>query len=311
MPAWATQKTIQIDAPVSKVYSLVSDFHTWTAWSPWLIADPKTKVEVTQTSDQIGSKYHWTSDIVGEGELEHKTLELNKYVECELRFIRPMKSVCKTAFQLHTVGDKTEMTWSIDGNLPWYLFWLRPTIIAMIGMDYHRGLSMIRDLAQQGSIPSRTEVIGVESFPAIRLAGFPSSGSFYSMGDSMAPVIQRIDQEYREEGLPKEGTMVAVYTRFDMQKASIEYILGRAIPETLIMPSHSKLTDWRHPACRALHVRHIGSYEHLGNAWSVANRIAQHQKLKLSRCAGVEMYTTHPADTPKDQYQTDVYLPLR
>ena len=311
MPAWALKKSIQIAAPASKVYSLVSDFNTWTAWSPWLIADPATKVQISQVPDQSGSTYHWISDIVGEGKLEHTKLEQDTYVESSLQFIRPMQAHCTTAFQIAPAGDKTELTWSINGSLPWYLFWLKSTIIGLIGMDYYRGLSMIRALAEQGSIPSRTEVLGVEPFPTLRVAGFPATGSFYSMEDSMAPILRKLENEYQEEGLPKEGAVVALYTRFNLSKASLEYTLGRAIPETLIMPSHSKLTDWRLPACRALHVRHTGAYEHLGNAWSVANRIARHQKLKLNRRVSLEIYTPWTSETPKEHYQTDLYLPIR
>ncbi|MFM7516908.1 MAG: SRPBCC family protein, partial [Pirellula sp.] len=41
MPSWNVARSIEIAAPVSKVYDLISDFNTWTSWSPWLIADPK------------------------------------------------------------------------------------------------------------------------------------------------------------------------------------------------------------------------------------------------------------------------------
>jgi hypothetical protein len=30
MPVWNVQKSIEIDAPVSKVYQMVSDYRTWT-----------------------------------------------------------------------------------------------------------------------------------------------------------------------------------------------------------------------------------------------------------------------------------------
>lgn len=311
MPAWSAKRVIEIDAPTSKVYEIVSDYRTWTSWSPWLIAEPTTKVEISSVSNAVGSTYHWSGNIVGEGELEHKRLEPSQRVETELRFLRPMKSVCKTDFLLEPAGQGTKLTWSINGNLPWYLFWLKPMISTMVAMDYQRGLTMIKELAERGSIFSRTEVLGTEAISGLRVAGFKAKTSVFEVNASMSQVLKRLDSEFREEGLPLEGMLVAVYTRFDTKAGVFEYLLGRAIPETLVMPTHTKLSEWKQSAGRALHVRHTGSYKHLGNAWSVANRIAEHQKLRLDRCASYEIYTTTPPQTPEDELQTDIYLPLK
>jgi hypothetical protein len=38
------ERTATVDAPASKVFSQVNDFHKWEAWSPWAKLDPKAKV---------------------------------------------------------------------------------------------------------------------------------------------------------------------------------------------------------------------------------------------------------------------------
>ena len=311
MPVWNVQKSIEINAPVSKVYQMVSDYRTWTSWSPWLIAEPQAKVDISDRSNQVGSTYHWSGTVVGEGKLEHVRLEQDRLVEAQLSFLRPMKSVCKTDFKLEAIGDRTRLVWSIDGNLPWYLFFLTPMVKTMVGMDYQRGITMIAELAETGRISSKTEVLGIESISSLRIAGFKAQSSVYSTNQSMEQMLPKLQDEYREQGMPKEGSMVAVYTQFNVKKEFFDYILGIAIPDSLLIPTQSKLTEWKNPACRALHVRHTGSYKHLGNAWSVANRIANHQKLKLNRSACFEIYTNSPVDTPEESLQTDLYLPLR
>jgi effector-binding domain-containing protein len=105
--------------------------------------------------------------------------------------------------------------------------------------------------------------------------------------------------------------MIAVYTKFLIKEGVFEYLLGYMIPESLILPTQSSLREWRQGAGRALHVEHIGSYRHLGNAWSVANQIARHKKLKQCRTGTYEIYTTTPPQTPEALLQTDIYLPLR
>jgi len=311
MPVWNVQKSIEIDAPVSKVYQMVSDYRTWTSWSPWLIAEPQAKVDISDRSNQVGSTYHWSGKVVGEGRLEHLRLETDRLVEDCLDFIRPTKSKSKTGFKFEAIGDRTRLVWSIDGNLPWYLFFLPPMIETMLGMDYQRGLMMIKELAETGRITSSTEVLGIESIPPIRVAGLQAQSSVFNIEQSMEEMLVKLESEYQDQGMPKEGAMVAVYTRFKVKQGIFEYLLGRAIPDTLLIPTPSSLKEWKFPQARALHVRHTGSYKHLGNAWSIANRIAEHQKLKLNRSASFEIYTNSPHDNPEESLQTDLYLPLR
>jgi effector-binding domain-containing protein len=311
MPVWNVQKSIEIDAPVSKVYQMVSDYRTWTTWSPWLIAEPQAKVDISDRSNQVGSTYHWSGKVVGEGRLEHLRLETDRLVEDRLDFIRPTKSKSKTGFKFEAIANRTKLVWSIDGNLPWYLFFLTPMIKTMVGMDYQRGLTMIKELAETGRIASSTEVLGIESIPPIRVAGLQAQSSVFNIQQSMEEMLDKLESEYQDQGMPKEGAMVAVYTRFKVKQGIFEYLLGRAIPDTLLIPTPSSLKEWKFPQARALHVRHTGSYKHLGNAWSIANQIAKHQKLKLNRSASFEIYTNSPHDNPEESLQTDLYLPLR
>jgi len=311
MPVWNVQKSIEIDAPVSKVYQMVSDYRTWTTWSPWLIAEPQAKVDISDRSNQVGSTYHWSGKMVGEGRLEHLRLETDRLVEDRLDFIRPTKSKSKTGFKFEAIANRTKLVWWIDGNMPWYLFFLTPMIKTMVGMDYQRGLMMIKELAETGRITSSTEVLGIESIPPIRVAGLQAQSSVFNIEQSMEEMLVKLESEYQDQGMPKEGAMVAVYTRFKVKQGIFEYLLGRAIPDTLLIPTPSSLKEWKFPQARALHVRHTGSYKHLGNAWSIANQIAKHQKLKLNRSASFEIYTNSPHDNPEESLQTDLYLPLR
>ncbi len=311
MPAWNVKQSVRIEAPASKVYDTIADYGTWTSWSPWLIADPATKVEVSATPNAVGSKYHWTGTVVGEGELEHLKLEPYRLIEDELRFLKPMKTTCKTAFELEGVGSATQVTWTMDAKLPWFLFWMVPMVKRMVGMDYQRGLNMLKDLVELGEIPSKTRVCGVEQVAAVRMAGFAGRCSVDEVNAAMERTQREVAAEFEREGLPTTGAMIAVYTKFLIKEGVFEYILGYMLPESLVLPTHSPLKEWRQGAGRALHVEHIGSYRHLGNAWSVANQVARFQKLRQCRTGTYEIYTTTPPETLETALQTDIYLPLR
>ena len=311
MPSWSVARSIEIAAPVSKVYELIADFNTWTLWSPWLIADPQTTVQISDVPDRVGSKYSWKGEVIGQGEITHLSLEPNRLVQTDLRFIRPMQAVCKTGFQLESHGQKTLLTWNIDGSLPWFLFWLKPTIVDGIGDDYQRGLLMIRELAERGKISSQIDNMGIETFATLRIAGIEGTTGLFEFGQSFDQMRNRLDGEYREEGLPLEGLLVSVLKRTTSGPQGIEFLIGRAIPDSLVLPSHSKLVEWRYPACKVFHIRHTGSHEHLPNVLAVAGRLVKHQRLKLDKRFKLLIHTTLPPETPADQLQTDLYLPLR
>lgn len=311
MPAWNVQQTILIEAPVSKVYQTVADYGTWTTWSPWLIADPGAEVEISAPANAVGGKYHWTGSVVGEGELEHRKLVANLAIEDELRFLKPMKSTCKTSFGFEPVGSATRVTWTMDAKLPWFLFWMIPTIKRMVGMDYQRGLNMLKDLVETGKILSMTRVCGVEQVATVRMAGLAARCRIDDVNAAMEETGRDVTAAFEREGLPTTGKMIAVYTKFLINEGVFEYLLGYILPENIIPSANSNLKVWQQTAGRALHVEHIGSYRHLGNAWSVANQIARFQKLRQCRTGTYEIYTTTPPSTPEMELQTDIYLPLR
>ena len=96
----------------------------------------------------------------------------------------------------------------------------------------------------------------------------------------------------------------------DIPRQTFEFTAGYAIPEaSSFIPSG--LSEWSLPASNALRVEHVGSYEHLGNAWSAANQIARYRKLKQCKLGTFEIYRNSPRETPESELRTDVYLPLR
>ncbi len=46
-PAFSFSKSIQVDAPIEKMYPVIRDIRRRAEWSPWLIAEPECKVEYT------------------------------------------------------------------------------------------------------------------------------------------------------------------------------------------------------------------------------------------------------------------------
>ena len=68
MPKFHVQRSIEIDAPPQQVFDTVADFGSWTAWSPWLCAEPTADVTVTDNPNSVGSIYAWKGEVVGQNQ---------------------------------------------------------------------------------------------------------------------------------------------------------------------------------------------------------------------------------------------------
>lgn len=309
MPGFQISRAIQIDASPETVFQKVIDFNAWTKWSPWLCADSQAQVQVSGDGTSVGSIYSWKGDIVGEGEIEHQKLQSPRLVEDELRFVKPFRSTSKVTFELAAVGDATRVTWNMLGSLPWFMFWMRPMMETLVGMDYDRGLKMLKEWIETGQILSKTEIHGVESVGPLRMAGVRATCPISDIGSSMKSAFAEATKTLQQHQLPTDGLPISVYHKLDFKKRTFDYTSGFVLPATA--PEVADVSTWSLPAVKALRVEHVGDYHHLGNAWSAANQYARYKKLKQGRCGTYEIYRNDPSTTPAAELRTDIYLPLR
>jgi uncharacterized protein YndB with AHSA1/START domain len=189
MPAYHVYRSTEIDASPEKVFDAVADFTTWTTWSPWLCAEPEAEVKVTDDPSSVGSLYSWKGEVVGQGEIEHKRLEPGRLIEEEIRFLKPFKSVSEVSFDLEAAGSGTKITWHMRGKLPWFMFWMKPMMERFIGMDYDRGLRMLKEWLETGRVCSETKVRGRETVGPIHMLGVRKTASMSEMCSSMESVF--------------------------------------------------------------------------------------------------------------------------
>ncbi|MCA9034123.1 MAG: SRPBCC family protein [Planctomycetaceae bacterium] len=311
MPAYSIVRSIEIEADTSRVFEVVADFGTWTVWSPWLIAEPEARVTVSSDGKSVGSVYSWVGELTGQGEVEHKELVPYSRIEDEIRFLKPFKSQARVGFLLEPTATGTMLSWYMEGSMPWFMFWMIPMMKTFISMDYSRGLKMLKDWIETGSIPSKVIQHGVQQTEPLRMAGVSSTCEVETVGPSMEAAFEKARELFRSHGLPMNGPAISVYTKFRMSKGVFEYISGFVIPADADVPASSGLKEWSIGSAESFRVEHIGSYRHLGNAWSVANQVTRYRKLKQQRCGTYEIYRTTPPESPESELKTDIYLPLR
>ena len=310
MPAFNVVSSIDIGAPASRVREVISDFTTWPTWSPWLIMEPACKLTYQGAAGELGHGYDWEGHKVGAGGMVMTSLDANR-MECDLTFLKPWKSQADIAFDFESVGEnKTHVKWHMDSSLPFFMFFMLKKMKAMIGGDYDRGLLMLKDYVETGSIPTDTKVEGVVNVPAVSYAGKVHHSSMENIVESMTGAFTEVQGALTELGADINGMPFSIYNNMDIVNQSCQYTA--AIPVASAVNAAGGINYAERPACKALKLVHTGPYRHLGNAWSIGMQDLRHDKLKMDKKnPPFEVYLDDPEETAQNELVTEIYIPVR
>lgn len=309
MPAFHVERSIVINAPEAKVRPAIENFEEWPKWSPWLCMEPDAKLTYRGTPGQSGHGYDWSGNLTGAGGMEIASNSGGK-LDMDLQFLKPFKSQAKVVMLIKPQGDEqTEVTWEMDSSLPFFLFWMVGMMKAMIGMDYARGLKMLKEYVETGTVLSQTEIVGIVDVPQMHYVGVGDECTMDKIGDSMKQTLPAAHELATKNGLGIAGPPGALYHDVNLKEQRCKYTA--IVPINSPAPIEGGQTGSVEP-CKALKVTHTGSYQNVGNAWSTIMAYQRHKKLKplKSQCA-FEIYANDPCETAEADLLTEIYLPIR
>lgn len=306
MPSFQVERSIRIEAPLDTVRPLVRDFRQWPRWSPWLVAEPETKLDFSDD----GRSYSWDGRFTGAGSL---TLDDEAPVSLKhtIRFLRPFRSTSKVGFTFKEDGGATTVTWTMSGSLPFFLFFMKPMMAAWIGSDYRRGLLMLKDLAETGEVLSKIDFQGVEEVSAIDFVGIRNGHACSNIGPEVRRDFERLGDWLSSNSLVPSGPMFMICHKWDLVRDHAECTCAvplAASPDPLPDGFHAGTT----PGGRAYVLLHTGAYRHLGNAWAAGMMRARGKEFRSLRgVAPMEIYRNTPGETPEAELVAEVRMPAR
>lgn len=297
MPKTHVERSIAIAAGVEKVKSIITDFSHWEHWSPWLILEPEAKVTVSNG----GKKQEWDGKRIGSGMMTIEAEE-DSVVNYDLTFLKPWKSKAKSDFIIEKIDENnSKLTWTMDGSLPFFMFWMKALMERMIGMDYDRGLLMLKDYVEKGSVDAKLEFLGDSNFAGCNYVGVKNESTIDDIGEVMEADFVKLREFAKENDDIVSDECFTIYHKFDFNKNKVVYTSGvgvKSSPENL----PSGLSNGSIPATKVYTVRHVGPYELSGNAWSAIMAMERAKEFKKNKKVHpIEFYRNSPVDTvPKD-----------
>jgi hypothetical protein len=146
------ERTAAIKAPAGTIYPLISDFHNWTAWSPYEKRDPALKRTYGGSPSGKGAVYEWEGNSeVGSGRMEITDTSVPGKVVIKLDFIKPFEGHNVAQFTMQPSGAATNVTWSMDGPTPYLgkVIGIFMNMDRMIGGDFEAGLANLKTLTEK------------------------------------------------------------------------------------------------------------------------------------------------------------------
>jgi len=307
MPKFQVVKSVFVKAKAEDVYKVVSDFHHWQAWSPWLIQEPEAKVTV----EPDGKSYEWEGKRVGKGSMQVTNEAENKSIDYDLTFLTPYKSQAKVRFELKEQDGGVEVFWHMDSSLPFFMFWMKKMMIAFIGMDYQRGLNMLKELIETGKVNSKLEFQGESNYEGCSYIGIKHDVAMSDMATNMQSDFGELEQFSKEHADLIAGKPFAIYHKWDMVNGKVSFTSGLPVKET---PSGLKgtFTTGSIPATRVYKLTHKGAYQHLGNAWSSLMGMERAKVFKKNK--GIhpfEVYDNDPREVTPEEQSTTIHFAVK
>lgn len=305
MPKYQVSKFINIKASKEKLFNSLANLAEWKEWSPWLIQEPEAEVKTSEDH----KTHEWLGKRLGHGKLSVKKEEPNSKIDYILEYFKPWKSVSDTSFILEEDGEETKVTWTMDGKLPFFMFWMKGMMKAYLGMDYERGLNMLKDYIENGRPNTQLIFKGQSEFQGFKYVGVKRTCSMEEMKDSMPEDISAL-VAYLDEKEAIGGPCFSIYHKWQMVKGRVSYTTGFPVRKDLSdLPSHFMKGEI--PTTNVYEIEHVGDYKYLGNAWITLGAMSRNKEIKAKkRLHPFEVYANDPNETEPKDWLTKVYQPI-
>lgn len=314
-------KSITIDAPIGKVRGLIEDFKNWNSWSPWTVLEPECTVDVTGTANEPGHSMSWEGEVIGAGKNTLRSSSDTRLIY-DLEFVKPWKSTAEVHFEFEEIGNQSssktnpqslpqiKVTWSMNSSMPFFMFFMIKTMKNMIGMDYQRGLIMLKALTEKGHLNCKTNNKGVIEYKGFSYVGIERTLPFEQMPAKMDEDFRQIVKDIVEEKQKSAMHWVCLFPEFNMKTMSVTYIAAVSDENLADIDLGSQYVSGKISDSKALEIRHDGAYTFLGNAWSMGMMNIRARKIKQQHVP-FEQYWNSPLEVAPEALKTSIYFPIK
>lgn len=307
---YQVKRSRTIQASPDTLFSTISDLKSWPQWSPWLIHEPDAQMDYSDTPTDVDSWYTWNGRLIGAGKITHTALHAPNLIQQRIDFKKPMKSTSDTQFQIEEVdAEKTMVTWSMSGKMPFLFRWMSSKMDKWVGTDYEIGLIQLAQMVSDKEEPFKLSFTRQIETTDTHYIFAHYEGSTGAMPDTMKETFPVLLQAAIDAGLSPTDVPFTLYHRYDPDKdfASCDMCLPVNNQEQLSGYSSGAL-----PGKKYFRTEMHGSYDFFPQAWYAAFSHIRFAKLKFDKTSPmVERYVTDPRESSGLGLISQIDLPLK
>lgn len=302
-------------APPSVIYNQLSDFKNWNNWNPWS-QDPTVFSSLGDITTGIDGNYTFT-DEYGNGSMTFTTVKPNEELVMEMNYNTSLAdSTSEVTMTLEPKENGTQVIWNISGKDG-----LKNKVLNFIfGLDleeeirpmYKSGLENIEEqVLKDMSAYSISEPSAVDYGGGFILYK-SKSASMTNFSSDMNVLMQDLLKYLKDNNLTMYGSPMSIYEKFDYSNNSVIFSAAVPVRDRIIPQQESGVLCTYIEPTKAVKVSLQGKYDHLEEAWTVAQTYLAKQGYIAAVQAPFEVYKTDPALTPNPaDLITDIYLPIQ
>lgn len=313
MSLFDINESIEVLASPEEIFPLIKDFRNWEKWEPWRRYEPGVSITFGEKSEGVGGEYAWDGKIIGAGRMKHLDIEENRFIRSEIEFLRPTKSIAEVYWLLEQKTSKvTTVTWGMKIKIPFFLSFLANKIENTIIGDYRFGLEL---LASQ--FKGKEDRFSVTSSGVVTLEETPFWGMVFTkrkkeeIAEAIDNGFAKIDQHIKALEATPSGSPFVLYTHLATKGDSFSFVTGIPVKERHETSNGDLIPSLRNGG-KFLKIVLQGDYRYLPYGWNFAMNTLKMEKLKYRRGgAALEVYPNSPEKTPREEWITELYLPVR
>jgi effector-binding domain-containing protein len=314
------ERSITIARPPSVVFAVLNSFRRFNDWSPWVGKDPQAHYTISGPVAGVGAKESWVGDprTVGSGSQEIIESKPNESVTMALDFGDMGKATAR--FLLSADGKGARVTWTLDTQAPLaldgHLLWnatgryIGLFMDKMVGPDYESGLAKLKTLSETFPDVDIAGVSGAAVTVAPRPIYFVSASSGPGAESAKAVLTEayaKLGKYLGDNGLTMQGAPLTITTSYDKSGWKFD----AAVPvDRNNAATRDDIQSGATYGGTAVQFIHVGPYDKLSDTIAKAEAWLSVQGYKVTGRL-IEEYISDPGNTPPEQLQTRVTIPVQ
>jgi len=225
------ERSVQIDAHPSTVFTVLNSFRLFNEWSPWHERDPNTDYTYAGPHTGVGAKMSWKSDQRDVGSGSQEIIESEPYSHIKTLLDFGTQGNANASFSIAPSGQASTLTWALDtefgGNLLERYFGL--FLDKWVGGDYEKGLAKLKTLVE--ALPAADfsdadlQILDIDPVPVAYASGSTSDNPT-AIAAALAVAYVEVAAFMEVNDLTKVGPPLAV----ERGRESGSYLFDAAIP---------------------------------------------------------------------------------